>query len=182
MEHSHRNNTPTACYYQDQVLDNVIKSMNDITPGNESKIKDFYSPARSVTTEVTVEGSDVTQIVHPYRDGIDGFPCVVYYYDNDGDVDVNTEENTVEYKVTGSEVYSGTYMFNVDKEGAQLGFELEGDYTTEYVDKHGEIITTKVLPCVSYEGAANDNQSAAAFLPYIEKYKVAIENYYQALA
>ena len=43
-----------------------------------------------------------------YRDSIDGFPCILYYDDGDG-----------------KNVLVGSFMFNIDKSGAELGFECD---------------------------------------------------------
>jgi hypothetical protein len=45
-----------------------------------------------------------------YRDSIDGFPCIVYYND-----DPDNSEN----------ILVGSFMFNIDKAGAELGFECD---------------------------------------------------------
>lgn len=202
MEHSHRNNTPTAGFYQDVVLDNVIAAIRKTTV--ESIPSEAYSNARRIVEQKDCEKSDGTSetiTVRPYRDSINGFPCVVYYDDNSGGTDINNSNyQSGVYRPTGDEVYSGTYMFNVDKEGAQLGFELDSSSDTSnsiatkfnarnYKNKDGESIqmgdsegNLKALPCVSYEGSANDNNSAAAFLPYTVKYSQAIDAYYTELS
>lgn len=69
MEQSHKNNTPTALYY-DKVLDGVINSLEP----DSSKRQELYSPAKQ----------------NGFKDAIDGFPCLVYYNDNtNGDVTSN---------------------------------------------------------------------------------------------
>jgi hypothetical protein len=69
MEQSHKNNTPTALYY-DKVLDGVISSIEP----DSSKRQELYSPAKQ----------------KGFRDAIDGFPCLVYYNDNvNGDITPN---------------------------------------------------------------------------------------------
>lgn len=201
MEESHRNNTPTACYYQDRVLDAVInycqtseyyrthicgEASNAIaaaTNANDVLFKDStgeynsYSPARR-----HLEPGDIP--VRTYRDAIDGVPCIVYFSDTPLTKEISTASD-VEALAT-SATCVGSYMFNVDKEGPQLGFELPAEdlqgstnsnrnaYLTDgkvKVDGNGHISSTgelllKSLPCVSYEGATNDNFSAAAFMPY----------------
>lgn len=186
MEQSHRNNTPTACYYQDEVLDAVIKYQN----GNvldETK----YSPPRQLTETITIENSDETRLIRPYRDAIDGFACIVYCNDNGAaDGFSNTDANILgtgdAYVVTALDNFTGSYMFNVDKEGAQLGFEIGELELPENVtgiqvydnetgllrypkDSNGNEVTDLLIehiPCVSFEGATNDNISAAAFVPW----------------
>ena len=122
MEQSHRNNTPTAVFY-DQVIDAL----------------EAASPARK-------DG---------YRDSIDGFPCVVYYDNNPGGAD-------------SKEVLVGSFMFNIDKEGKELGFECE------VKDDAGNPLENK---CISYEGTANTSDTAGCFFALgdnIEK----VYNYY----
>ena len=201
MEESHRNNTPTACYYQDYVLDTVIDycqtteyyrthicgdASNTIaaaTNANDVLFKDStgeynsYSPARR-----HLEPGDVP--VRPYRDSIDGVPCIVYFSDTPLTKEISTEDDVKALATSATCV--GSYMFNIDKEGPQLGFELpaedlQGSTSSSRnaylddgkvkVDGNGHISSTgelllESLPCVSYEGATNDNFSAAAFMPY----------------
>ena len=122
MEQSHRNNTPTAKFY-DQVIDAL----------------EAQSPARKAG----------------YRDSIDGFPCIVYYDDNPGGAD-------------SKEVLVGSYMFNIDKEGKELGFECD------CYDDLGNVIENK---CVSYEGTANTSDTAGCFFA-LEDNVEKIYNYY----
>lgn len=76
-----------------------------------------------------------------YRDAIDGFPCIVYY-NEDPD---NSED-----------VLVGSFMFNIDKSGAELGFKASNT-------------------CVSYEGTANASDTAGCFYRLSES----IENVYK---
>ena len=189
MEQSHRNNAPTACYYQDQVLPAVMDYCQTYAVGknllhaldDQNKETVSYSPARRITNN----GKAV------YRDAISGLPCIVYYLENPAEDFVYEGAESSFNPKDGAMVYAGTYMFNVDKEGAQLGFELKTNETTLvnnqpanvdiYRDKYGKIVdsdgnllnsetpnVTKVdtYPCISYEGATNDNYSAAAFVPF----------------
>ena len=194
MEQSHRNNTPTAAYYQDRVLDAIIKTQSNSTELDINK----YSPPRRITKDVQYQtelGETATiQNVRPYRDAIDGFACIVYYNDN-GFNNSNTLNESLSdsnilkddiYNITVSDSYAGSYMFNVDKDGAQLGFEI-GESTDEAIpviaelqvyDKDGSLrlpknakgeevkLSFNHIPCISYEGATNDNYSAAAFVPW----------------
>ena len=145
MEHSHRNNTPTACYYQDRVIEEVITYCHD-----KNSVDNYLSPARQIVRQDSENGN---KNCHPYRDAIDGNACVVYYSDhNDSDTNLGSwDADRVAYVPGGGENYAGSFMFNVDKEGAQLGFEI---------DEHKD-----ALNCISYEGGTNDNNSAAAFIP-----------------
>ena len=120
MEQSHKNNTPTARFYN-QVIDAL---------GGES-------PAKK-------DG---------YHDAIDGFPCIVYY--NEGDAD---SEN----------VLVGSFMFNIDKEGKELGFECD------LYDENGEKIGSGKDSCISYEATANASDTAGCFY----KLEDSIENVY----
>jgi hypothetical protein len=194
MEQAHRNNTPTACYYQDHVLDAVVNSLNpDI---ERAKMK--YSPPRQITEDITytTAQNEVKTIpnVKPYRDAIDGFPCIVYFNDNGAIPGTNTftgaDANTLSGNnyVQTTDSYAGSYMFNIDKEGAQLGFEIgklelpegvtgiqvydetDGEFELRYPKNAANVeltdIKTQCLPCISFEGATNDNYSAAAFVPW----------------
>ncbi len=76
-----------------------------------------------------------------YRDSIDGFPCIVYYDDNPGGAD-------------SREVLVGSFMFNIDKEGKELGFECE------VTDDLGNPLPNK---CLSFEGTANTSDTAGCF-------------------
>ena len=97
-----------------------------------------------------------------YRDAIDGFPCIVYYNDNP-DTDTNT--------------LVGSFMFNIDKAGAELGFECD------IIDDEGTIIGNGSQSCVSYEGTANASDTAGCFYTFEESiqnvYKYYIEDAYK---
>ena len=121
MEQSHKNNTPTARFYN-QVIDEL---------GGES-------PAKR-------DG---------YHDGIDGFPCIVYY--NEGESD-------------SQNVLVGSFMFNIDKEGKELGFECK------LYDKQGNVIGSGKDSCISYEATANASDTAGCFY----KLEESIENVYK---
>lgn len=199
MEQSHRNNTPTACYYQDRVLPAVMDYCQANVVGknllhaldDQNKETVSYSPARRVTND----GKAV------YRDAISGLPCIVYYLEKPADDFVYDGAKSSFNPEDAKMVYAGTYMFNVDKEGAQLGFELKTNETTLvnnqpanaeiYRDKSGKIVdsggnllnsgaseVTKVdtYPCISYEGATNDNYSAAAFVPFEYQRTLLLQN------
>lgn len=190
MEQSHRNNTPTASYYQDKVLDAVITQMHPTDMTVETKRK-YYSPAKQQNLQISADGV----VSSKYRDAIDGYACVVYYSDNNVD-NVGNNKNKLkengEYIVTAEDCYAGSYMFNIDKIGTQLGFKISVDEAlnsgtieeSETVIENGQRcipikladgtdtgIRRSTLPCISYEGATNDDNSAAAFIPYEEHYK-----------
>ena len=75
-----------------------------------------------------------------FRDSIDGFPCILYYDDGDG-----------------VDVLAGSFMFNIDKAGAELGFECD------LYDEDGNVIGNGKNSCVSYEGTANASDTAGCF-------------------
>ena len=118
MEQSHKNNTPTARFYN-QVIDAL---------GGES-------PAKK-------DG---------FHDAIDGFPCIVYY--NEGE---------------GENVLVGSFMFNIDKEGKELGFECD------LYDEYGEVVGNGKNSCLSFEATANASDTAGCFY----KLEESIENVY----
>jgi hypothetical protein len=95
-----------------------------------------------------------------YRDSIDGFPCVVYYDDGDG-----------------VSVLAGSFMFNIDKAGAELGFECN------LYDDDGNIIGNGKDSCVSYEGTANASDTAGCFYKLEESiqsvYRYYVEDEYK---
>ena len=122
MEQSHKNNTPTARFYN-QVIEEL---------GGES-------PARK-------DG---------YHDAIDGFPCIVYYNEGEG----------------GENVLVGSFMFNVDKEGKELGFECD------LYDEHGDVIGSGKDSCISYEATANASDTAGCFYK-LEESVVNVYSYY----
>jgi hypothetical protein len=191
MEQSHKNNTPTACYYE-EVLEQVLTDR--MTSGGS---KDHSPPKRNSISKVNASGETV--LIPKYRDAINGFACVVYYNENNvSGTDYNMDENGIyytKYVTNKNDVYAGSFMFNVDKEGKALGFELDlgknedgskkteqvtayvmdedtgmikknedGSYQTEVMrDKDGNVLTREILPCVSWEGASNGNIGAAAF-------------------
>ena len=121
MEQSHKNNTPTARFYNQ-----VIDALGGMSPAKRDG----------------------------YHDAIDGFPCIVYY--NEGEPD---SEN----------ILVGSFMFNIDKEGKELGFECD------LYDEHGEKIGSGKDSCISYEATANASDTAGCFYKLSES----IENVYK---
>lgn len=123
MEQSHRNNTPTAEYY-DEVLEDVIAELHQVADGENYDKNNYLSPAKVKSTN--------------YRDSITGFPAIVYYSNN------ASQQPRLDLSETGVDDVSitnllanlqnistsvGSYMFNLDKEGKALGFELETQST-----------------------------------------------------
>lgn len=96
MEHSHKNNTPTAMYY-DEVLNKFPKDY-------------AKSPPRQINN-------------NDYRDTIQGFPVLVYYSDNPDNFTNTKLETKTEKELLDFCKPVGSYMFNLDKEAAALGFE-----------------------------------------------------------
>ena len=89
-----------------------------------------------------------------YNDAIEGFPCIIYYNDNP-----ETNEN----------VLVGSFMFNLDKSGKELGFECD------LYDESGEVIGNGSESCLSYEGTANASDTAGCFF----KLEESVENVYK---
>lgn len=187
MEHSHRNNTPTARYYQDFVLPSVIianesrvltseesknKLLNLIqfkendNEGNNQTVAEFlknssqedreideafkkYTPARQLLVGNTENG-----LKHQYRDTISGIPCKVLYNDA-GYASENLKDDADISKISNFRE-CGSYMFNVDKAGAQLGFDGVA------IEKNGK---KDDYAAISFEGAANSSSAAGTFVP-----------------
>jgi hypothetical protein len=189
MEQSHRNNTPTASYYEEVVLPAVLEYCQ------AGKVTPDYLYNKAVAASPARRARDVQSGQPKYRDAINGFPCILYYVDL-------PEDATFDYNkpaLSGAGVtYAGTYMFNVDKEGDQLGFNIPLSEITDlsdpnstapaqelYVNLNGRIlertedgiekvtsetgIAIEHYPCISYEGTTNVNYSAAAFVPFKEQ-------------
>ena len=77
-----------------------------------------------------------------YLDAIDGLPCIVYYND-----EPSLNQDTL----------VGSFMFNVHKNGDQLGFECD------LYDDEDNIIGNGEDSCVSYEATANSSDTAGCF-------------------
>jgi hypothetical protein len=134
---------------------------------------------RAIIPKSPTNTSDITP---QFRDAINGFPVLVYYNDNTiTGIDCNfTKDN--QYGYADYDTYAGSYMFNVDKEGRQLGFEIETNNQEEItledngkiykiLNPNNQILTRDILPCVSLEGSVNQGEfSAGAFYTY-EEYK-----------
>ena len=79
-------------------------------------------------------------------------------------------------------------MFYVDKEVNQLGFEISGAEvsvpTSVFTEADKDLVKNlqeETLSCISYEGSANTDEHAAAFVPFIEAFADEIVKYYKAL-
>lgn len=163
MEHSHRNNTPTAKYYEEKVLPTVIKALH-----NTDNIESYYSPPKA-------SGNNA------YRDAIDGWPILVYYNDNNlEDLNANNIQNESQMlSLISNSTPTGSYMFNIDKEGKVLGFEyeretpttttiqaeLEDAYIENYnTDDNGKMVL-ELDRAIQYINGINDNDE-----PVIDTY------------
>lgn len=150
------NEWKTDCYTYTLKVDFMEQSHNNNTPTAV-----FYS---QVVKELT--GNDPSKVSPARRDGyldaIDGIPCIVYYNNdpqNEGDVLV------------------GSFMFNVHKDGDQLGFECE------MYDDDGNSLG-ECETCVSYEATANSSDTAGCFFTMEESihnvYKYKVDEWYEA--
>lgn len=187
MEQSHKNNTPTAIFYE--TLIDALQS-NEFDTLKTKHIDDKLSIARQqTTTYISIDpesGEEVSHTVSKFRDAINGFPTVVYYNNNSGTTDCNEPDDDGEYIDTVADNFAGTFMFNVDKEGRQLGFEISSEEnipvtfvdddgnTVTAVDKDGAEITIGQLPCVSLEGSSNTSFAAAGAFYTFDEYNKAL--------
>lgn len=130
MESSHLNNTPSCTYYND-IIDTLVDkgkwNIEDTSPARQG-----YDIDGNVRTYTDTKNVDRTG----YLDAIKGFPCIVNYID-----------------AQGTSHYLGTYMFNLDKSAASLGFDVAYKDTEGY---HKSNI-------VSIEGKANTTKGAGSF-------------------
>ena len=188
MEQSHKNNTCTAIFYE-KLIDALQSPDFDLLK-NES-LDDKLSVARQQTITYSITDAETGNVeektVSKFRDAINGFPIIVFYNDNEGAGDCNDQTDENNYVVT-NDVYAGTYMFNVDKEGRQLGFNIEteekkpltyideNNKVIEALDKDGNPILCNQLPCVSLEGSSNSSFAAAGAFYTLDEYNKALEN------
>ena len=122
MEQSHKNNTPTAMFYE-KVLDTVASTEaadnTRYTIAKDSATYKDYSTEDPITHEQTRQ----------YRDAIEGFPILLYFDENnDAGVDHNKtiyDEQADKFTAPESVQYVGSYMFNTDKGSNSLGFEIK---------------------------------------------------------
>ena len=196
MEQSHKNNTGTAIFYeklvdaaQDDAFNTVLaNAFRDAYPedgGLSEYANDKLSRARQEKLNITVLDKEtelpITKEVSKYRDAINGFSILVYYNDNDVGEDLNLREgcydSTSSLEVgADSDRYAGTYMFNVDKEGKQLGFKIETSTAQTIKYNLGDSPDTEKsfscnqLPCISLEGSSNITYPGAAAFYTLEEY------------
>ena len=194
MEHSHKNNTPTAHFFN-ELVNNIVSNENQLSPAKTIFGKEEVEVVDEAGNTTTVE-----KFTH--RDGILGFPCLVYYNENNVKDEVSGNEidyneistydevnNTGEYYENDGDVYVGSYMFNTDKSAISLGFEIDEDeekdvtYTDENgtqvkaVDKDGKQIKRNIKGCVSLEGSTNSNLGAAAFMTIDDYHNIIYDDY-----
>lgn len=174
MEQSHKNNTPTAMLYQ-TILDNVVQSVHgEYTPAKDPTYSDYYH-----TYETTNESGQVEEVsVRKYRDAVAGFPVLLYYNENNAfdangtPIDYNAlSTDQSGYYDSTNDVMVGTLMYNVDKTGKSLGFEIpveEPYQVTSPLDGRpitytdGTPFMMSVKPCISLQGSSNSSAPAAA--------------------
>lgn len=143
---------------------------------------------------VTIDIKSGKILTNNLEDGSSIFIQYNYYFD----CNVPVSGTTDQYNGIIYDNYAGSYMFNVDKEGKQLGFDLKideaqeityptvdsdgrfvrdsgGNIVYETVAFNGRNLTHNSLPCVSLEGTSNTSgASAGAFYSY-ETYKANLE-------
>lgn len=203
MEQSHKNNTCTAIFYEN--LMNTIQSddsdntfyqevmqesdLNYITNIEQELNRDKKSQAKQYTQSRRNPITQQIENIQPYRDAINGFPILVFYNDNNDSIitdgveikkDYNNQSTANFTPTEGADIYAGTYMFNVDKEGQQLGFEIpletEISIPLKYRDKDDKLIdlnkslTYKKYPCISLEGTSNTSFAAAGAFYTLDEY------------
>ena len=119
---------------------------------NNTPTADFYNHL------IDILGGNSPAKANGYKDAIDGFPVIVYY----------TDDETDSTKLT----LVGSYMFNIDKAGKTLGFEIDSDVNGRTVNK-----------MQSYEGVANSSDTAGCFYSLDESinhvYKYYVDDCYQ---
>lgn len=107
MEAAHLNNTPSCTFYNN-MIDTMVKN-NVIATGWDEK-HEVYTAASDQRSPSRRDGM---------FDAIKGFPCLVYYYESEEDYANNNG------------VYVGSYMFNIDKSGKSLGFDVPAKLDTD---------------------------------------------------
>ena len=119
---------------------------------NNTPTADFYNHL------IDLLGGNSPAKANGYKDAIDGFPVIVYY----------TDDETDSTKLT----LVGSYMFNIDKAGKTLGFEIDSDVNGRTVNK-----------MQSYEGVANSTDTAGCFYSLSESinhvYQYYVDDCYQ---
>lgn len=145
-----------------------VQMQDDWQPESTFTLKCDYMEGSHLNNTPTAEfynhlidllGGDSPAKANGYKDAIDGFPVIVYY----------TDDETDSTKLT----LVGSYMFNIDKAGKTLGFEIDSDVQGRTVDK-----------MQSYEGVANSSDTAGCFYSLSESishvYQYYVDDCYQA--
>lgn len=193
MEQSHRNNTPTACFYEDQLLPGILDYAVSQTIGSSKPIE----RRRKQSPAIRYQNAQNKQI---FRDAIAGFPCEVYYTEELRELSAeNCSKDSPRLPVSteAGMTLLGTYMFNVDKEGDQFGFEIETNdlnsgpntysysgITTSYFNTELAAAISEnidILPCSSIEGSENADMDmgASGFQPYEGLYTSFIQGIFE---
>lgn len=187
MEQSHKNNTCTAIFYEE-----LMDAIQDIDVVRTKPENDRISIAKQqkTTKQIVSDGGESSTVeINKFRDAINGFPVIVYYNDNNTNDDANIPDpETDEYIENSQDIFAGTYMFNVDKEGKQLGFEIDiespepltyvndAGETIQLKDKDGNNLTRDIMPCISLEGSSNSSFAAASAFYTLEEYQEQLED------
>ena len=121
MEAAHLNNTPSCIFYND-MIDKMVDSDSSISgtisngwtgePFEQGSTYDWTKDARTPSRRGDYAKIGGVSVWKTDFDAIKGFPCIVNYF-----------ESQTEYDQGGNGVYVGTYMFNLDKSAASLGFD-----------------------------------------------------------
>lgn len=155
--------------YTDATKDNKMKVQlqDDWKPESTFTLKCDYMEGSHLNNTPTADfynhlidllGGNSPAKANGYKDAIDGFPVIVYY----------TDDETDSTKLT----LVGSYMFNIDKAGKTLGFEIDSDVNGRTVNK-----------MQSYEGVANSTDTAGCFYSLSESinhvYQYYVDDCYQ---
>ena len=120
MEQSHKNNTPTAMYYE-----KVVKSVTTALGSTELPT---IAKDPAIFKNYLAYDPELKESVPAYRDAIQGFPILLYYDENgifgEDHNEGRVNETTGSFNDLGSKQYVGSYMFNTDKASNTLGFDI----------------------------------------------------------
>ena len=99
-------------------------------------IRDSTPTAKFYNDLITILGGQSPAKANGYKDAIDGFPVIVYYTDDEKD--------------TSKLTLVGSYMFNIDKKGKTLGFDVKVTDSNgkQFTDEEGNPIKKKC--CLLY--------------------------------
>lgn len=136
MEHSHKNNTPTAMFYNKILLNNILFN-ND----------NAFSPARK----------------NGYNDAIDGFPILLYRRERASQSNPTPELEYMGTYMFNTDKAGLDQGFQIPASEEAIEYEFE---YYEGEEKKIHKFKSSYIPCVSYEGGTNNDFSAATFLPF----------------